>query len=230
MRIKRRHRRNESGNVIFFILLGIVLIALVTAAVRSGGGEGENIDREQTAIAASQIRQYASELERGTAIILQSGVSEADIRFAYPDAPSDYGDITVNPTRQVFDPKGGGVHYQKPPAGANGGETWEFYGQTHAPQVGSPSRSDLIAVLPDVAADICNKLNKMSGYNPATHPTDSGACVNSGASKRFGDATQYEDVSPNTMDENNFTVKPATEACVTCDDGKFYFYHVLIAR
>ncbi len=226
----RRARSGESGNVLFFILLGVVLIGLVTAAVRSGGGEGENIDREQAIIAASQIRQYASEIEQGVISILQSGVSESDIRFAHPDAPSDYGAVTNTPARQVFDRKGGGVEYRKAPTGANDGSAWEFYGRTSLPQVGSSSRGDLIAVLPAVAAPVCKRLNIMNGYDAATQPDDPGTCLNAGAASRFRDGSLYEDSTPNTADDTTFSVKPAMEACVRCADGKFYFYHVLIAR
>lgn len=223
-------RASERGNVVFFVLIGIVLIALVTAAIRSGGGEGENIDREQRTIAASVIRGYASELERGVALMLQNGISENDIRFAHPDASSDYGDVTDTPARQLFDRKGGGAEYKKPAPGVNDGSSWEFYGTTTLPEVGSPSRGDLIAVLPVVDKAVCAKLNSMIGYDPAIQPTDTGTCLNGGAASRFNDSHRFNDSSPNTLDETTFSLKPATEACALCADGKYYYYHVLIAR
>ncbi len=223
-------RPGESGNVLFFILLGVVLIGLVTAAIRSGGGEGANIDREQAIIAASQVREFAALAEGGVIQILQNGISESDIRFAHPDAPSDYGSISSTPARQLFDRSGGGVEYRKPPAGANDGSRWEFYGKSSLPQVGSASRGDLIAVLPAVAAGVCERLNAMNGLDPATQPEDPGTCLNAGSAGRFKDGVLYEDSSPNTADDTTFSIKPALEACVECADGKFYFYHVLIAR
>ncbi len=221
--------RHESGNVLFYLLIGIVLIALVTVAVKRGGGEGSNIDNENTVIAASQVKQYASELERGVDIMLHNGVSESDIRFAHPNAPAAYGAITDTPARQVFDRQGGGVEYRSAPSGANDGSGWEFYGTTHAPQVGSANRSDLIAVLPNVTPALCARLNQMAGYAAGTQPADTGTCLYTGATGRFAGA--YDDSgTPNTADDTTFSVKPAMEACVVCDSGKYHYYHVLIAR
>lgn len=219
--------RAESGNALFYILLAVVLIGLVTAALRMTGQAGANIDGEQVTIAASQIKQYASELERGVTIILQNGASENDLRFAYPGAPAAYGDITDIPSRQVFSRSGGGVEYRSAPPGSTTGGTWEFYASTHAAQVGSSTRADLMAVLPNVAPAVCAKLNAMDGEG-ATQPTDSGACLYTGSTGRF--AGVFADGSPNTTDEGSFTAKPAMEACVRCDDGTLNFYRVLMAR
>lgn len=220
----------ESGNVIFFILLAIALIGIITAALRSGGMEGQNADRESLIINVSQVKQYAGQLERAVSFVLQNGASESEIRFAYPDAPSDYGDITENPTFQVFSRSGGGAEYRPAPSDVNDGSPWEFYGHTHFPEVGS-SRSELIAVLPNVDEDFCTKLNAELGYTG--QPADTGlvpdGCVNSGANFRFSSAAQFSAI-PNTTDEPTFSVKPALEGCVICDDGNRHFYHVLMVR
>jgi hypothetical protein len=223
---------SESGNAVFFILLGIVLIGLVTAAIRSGGDGNSNIDREETLVNASRVKQYASELERAVVFILTSGTSEEDIRFAHGDAPSDYGNINTNPQMQVFHPQGGGAEYKMAPEGINDGSPWEFYGHTNLPEVGS-DQAELIAVLPNVTDTFCRQINKMDGYDPATTPTDTGAgadnCLNSGALHRFNDTAQYTTI-PNTADDTTFSVKPAMEGCVKCSAGGNHFFHVLHVR
>lgn len=220
----------ESGNVIFFILMGIFLIALVTAALRYSSSGADNIDRETLVVNASRVRQYAQELERAAVMILSNGVSEVDIRFAHPDAPSDYGDIDTNPARQVFNPQGGGAEYRQPPGGVNDGSVWEFTGQSHLPEVGG-ANADLIAVLPNVTQEFCDAINEMNNID--TIPADTGVapadCVYGGTAARFDDSTQYLAV-PNTTNEASFTVKPAMEACVSCSAGGLHFYHVLHAR
>ena len=218
---------SQSGNVLFYILLAVILVGIVTAALRVTGQAGANIDAEQATLAASQIRQYASELERGVTFILQNGASERDLRFAYPTAPAAYGDIATTPSAQVFGRNGGGVQYRSAPSGTSSSGAWEFYASTHAAQVGSSTRADLMAVLPGVNAAVCAKLNAMNG-DAGTQPTDSGTCLYTGATGRF--AGTFGDGSPNTTDESTFTAKPATEACVRCDDGTLNFYHVLMAR
>lgn len=221
----------ESGNVILFILLAIVLIGLVTAALRQGSDGDANIDSESLTVNATRVKQYAGELEHAVVMILGNGVSEADIRFAHPDAPSDYGTYTVDPERQVFNPKGGGAEYRAAPPGVNDGSGWEFYGHTALPGVGG-DRADLVAVLPNVTQAFCDKINQMDGYN-ATPDDDGGAqtnCVHGGAALRFDTANQYTDPG-DTTDEASFSVVPAMEGCALCAaDGKLHFFHVLHAR
>ena len=220
----------ENGNVFFFVLLAIVLIGLVTAALRQGSNDA-SIDNENLTVKTSQVRQYAAELERGVSFVLQNGLSEVDIRFAHPDASSDYGSIATDPTHQVFDKTGGGVEYRAAPSGINDGSPWEFYGASALPQVGSDS-AELIAVLPNVTAEFCSKINAQVGYT--AQPTDTGAgatnCVNGGATLRFDAGTQFSGV-PNTVNAATFSVKPSVEGCVSCvADGAYHYYRVLMAR
>ncbi len=229
------YRHPESGNVIFFILLAVFLIGLVTAALRSGG-EGANIDKETILIRASQVRQYASELERGVAFIMREGHSESDIRFAHPNAHTDYGDITNNPATQVFSETGGGVEYMLPFSDISSATYWEFYGNTHAPDVGADNagdeRPELIAVLPNVTEAFCIRINAMNDQN-ATPKEDAGCDINNTA-LRFSSSTLYQDGAVNVLDNDpvtSFTAKPAMQACVQCGGGaSYHFYHVLLAR
>ncbi len=230
--LNRQGRTGESGSVIFFIIIAIVLIALVTVAIRNSGIESTTTDTETNILNITRVKQYASELERGVTLILSSGISEADIRFAHGDASADYGVVTASPNAQLFNPKGGGVEYKAGPEAINFGNKWEFYGHTALPGVGS-DKADLVAVLPNVREDICTQINKMEGYDPAVMPTDSGGsdatCMNGGTTLRFNETNGYPAV-PNTVDDATFTAKPATEGCAYCTSSGYYFFHVLHAR
>lgn len=238
----------ESGNVLFIILLAIVLIGALTAAIQSSNrSEGSNIDAETLVIRASEVQRYASELERAVTYIMQNGKSESDIRFAHPDAPSDYGDLSADtdPSDQVFHVDGGAANYRAPPGGINDGSGWEFYAGTHLPGMGTSSRAELIAVLPNVTQAFCEKINALNGQTGSPADTgagtasgaDPGACLNIGASGRFGDSRQFY-TTINSVDETSFeqdpntgAARPAPQACVQCDIGSAYhFYHVLLAR
>lgn len=229
MTARQSCRSSESGNVIVFILMAVVLIGIVTAAIRSGGGERANIDAETLIIRAAEARQHASEFERAVTFLLQSGVSESAIRFAHADAPSDYGNINVDPQNQVFSRNGGGAAYRPPPPGVQGtAAPWEFYGNTALPQVGS-DRAELVAVLPNVTEAFCTEINK--GSNPGgAIPDDDGTCINSGAAVRFSSSNLFNDSSPNTI-SGTFTNLPATQGCVRCTGTSTYqFFHALMAR
>lgn len=236
--------------MLFIILLALALLGFLTAAIMgSSNTETANIDDETLIIRASEVQRYASELERAVMFIMQNGKSESDIRFAHPDAHSEYGDLSgdADPSDQVFHRLGGGAAYRAPPEDINDGSAWEFYGSTHPPGVGS-NKPDLIAVLPNVTQQFCDKINSLNGQSGTPSDTggsaasgnDAGDCVYGGALARFDDARQFYDPpnTNNTMNEATFeqdpevtAVRTAPQACVICElDGKNHFYHVLMAR
>lgn len=225
-------RPDERGNVLFMILLAVVLIGLLTAAVlRTNRPEGANIDKEALIIRASEAQRAASEFERGILFIVQqNGKSESTLRFAHPQAHTDYGDLPgdTDKSDQLFDKSGGGATYREAPPEVNDGSKWEFFGGTALPEVGS-DKADLIAVLPNVTQAFCTRVNELNGQT-SQQPLDDDDCLNPGASGRFDNGTQFETLSPNTVDESTFTKKPALQACVKCDDNTYQFYHVLLAR
>lgn len=225
----------EAGNVIFFVLLGILLLGLLTAALRNSGIEGTSIDNETMTINVTRMKDQANALERGVAFIIQNGASENDIRFSHANADPDYGDIANSPQFQVFARAGGGVEYLPPPSGVNDGTAWHFYGHTDAPQVGS-NYADLIAVLPQITPQACAIINRQLNQT-GTMLDDGGTalsagCVYGAASMRFSSAGTYSDPVLNTMDESDasFSSKPATSGCVTCADGSRHYFRVLLAR
>ncbi len=233
--------------MLFMILIAIVLIGLLTAVIMStGNSENANIDSETLAIRASEVQRYASELERAVLFITSNGISENNVRFSHPDAETDYGDLSADttPKDQVFSQDGGGANYKLPPDGINDGSKWEFYGGTALPGVGS-SRAELVAVLPNVTQQFCDRINSLAGQSG--NPEDTGAglaagaspgsCLNLGAAGRFNDTRQFY-ATPNTVDATTFeqdpeisAPRPALQACVLCAaDGENHYYHVLLAR
>lgn len=245
---RRGRTRREDGNILFMVLIAIVLIGALTVAIQfSSRPEGANIDNETLVIRASEVQRYASELERAVLFIMQSGKSESDIRFAHPDAPSAYGDLSADPdpSDQVFDRNGGGAAYRDPPEDVQvTAAPWEFYGGTALPGVGS-GRAELIAVLPNVTQQFCDRINQLNGQTGTPEDTggaaasgaSAGDCLNLGANGRFRDAQQFYD-TPNTTDQTTFeqdsvtgAAKTALQACVVCAlDSENHFYHVLMAR
>ena len=233
--------------MLFMILIAVVLIGALTAVIMNSDDNKSDIDDETLALRLSEVQRYASELERAINFMTQSGIGESSIRFAHPNASSAYGDLAsdTDKTDQTFHSSGGGASYREPPDGVNDGSDWEFYGGSDLPSVGS-DRADLIAVLPNVTQQFCEKVNEMngqaatlsdSGTDPATAST-AGDCVYMGTTYgKFNDTTQFY-ASPNTVSEADFAqdtnasaARPAPQACVTCAiDSKHHFYHVIMAR
>lgn len=242
--------RAERGNVLFMILIAVALIGFLTAAVMSSGqNESAAIDEETLAVRASEVQRQAGEIERAVLFIVNNGRSESDLRFAHPDAPSDYGDLGADADKsdQIFHRDGGGTNYPSAPDDVNDGSPWEFYGGTALPAVGS-DRAELVAVLPNVTQAFCDKINALNGQpTGASTPQDTGGslasgasagnCVNMGDDGRFGDTRQFY-ASPNTADAATFAqnpeisaARPALEGCALCSaDSKYHYFHTLLAR
>lgn len=222
----------QRGNIIFYVLIGIVLIGLLTMAVRNTGGMKDNINSEDLSLKAAQIQRYGAALAQSVAILSDHHISESDLRFAHPDAANDYGVITDDPTRQIFAKEGGKAAYNPPPAGVNDGSNWEFFATTAIPQIGS-DKADLVAVLPHVTAEFCAVMNTQLGFAAGSQPLDAGSgsptCIMGGASDRF-DGT-FNDSSPHELDDTSFSKLPAYQACVECtSDNSYHYFYVLMAR
>jgi hypothetical protein len=234
MQNKQSKSQEEAGSLLLYILIGIVLIGALTIALRNSGSGTGNIDKEDLILKAGQVQRYGSELAASvTETLSNSVISETTIRFAHPDAPVEYGDITGNPPSEVFSKEGGKANYRQPPLNVNDGSPWEFYATTSIPQVGS-DRTELIAVLPNVTEAFCEVINNQLGFTKGTQPTDSATgstpdCIQGSASDRF--TGSYNDASPNTLDDTTFSRLPALQACVYCASGSTYnYYYVLMAR
>ncbi len=227
------HRREERGSILIYVLLGIALLALLTAALRQSGDLGGDIDKERLGIKSTELQRYAAGLQQGVSTLIRNGVSETDIRFAHPDMPVEYGTITTTPEFQVFHPDGGNVEYRAPPTGitVTPTQTWEFYGDSDIPQVGS-NRAELVMVLPNVTMEFCQAIDKQLGFDLGEDndefPDDpTPDCVYNGDPNwRFSGTF---DTTPNALDAATFTRLPALQGCVTCGADYHYFY-VLLAR
>lgn len=228
--------KNQNGNVIFYVLLGIVLVGLLTVAIRNGGNAGkEDITGEDMVLKAGEVQRHGAEVARAVTYILQDGASEADIRFAPPDDNStQYGDITTTPTKQVFSTSGGRATYRSPPENVqNSAANWEFFATTAIPQIGS-DKPELVAVLPDVTEAFCKVINSQLGFDQTTQPTDNvngttPDCVMGAVTDRF--IGTYADSGPNGMDDTTFSRLPSAQACVYCASNSTYnYYYVLMSR
>ena len=229
----KHHANTQNGNILFYVLLGIVLLGALTVALRNTNVGQDNIDKEDYILKANQIQKYGSDISSAVNILLENGLSEADIRFAHPDAASDYGTITTTPTQQIFAPSGGKANYRAPPEGVNDGSLWEFFATTRMPQIGS-NKAELIAVLPNVTQGFCTVINDQLGFTKGSQPTDSATgttpdCIMGSSSQRF--TGSFSDTSPNILDSTSFSRLPSLQGCAYCASSSTYnYYYVLLAR
>jgi len=220
----------QSGNILMIILIAIALIGALTVAIQGTSNQTATIDKETLVLRISEIRRYASELERGVAYVMQNGHSEVDIRFSHPELDEDYGDLSADTDKsdQVFAREGGGAIYRPPPSDITAESAqWEFFGTTSIPDVGS-DKADLVAALGKVDPTFCDAINQSVGY--AAQPEDPSTCLGEDLSNRFGASTQFLS-SPNTVNDTTFSVTPSMEGCLECtSSGAQYYFRVLLAR
>lgn len=226
----------QAGNMLVYIIGAIFLLGLLIVLIKGSFQEGTGIEGERVVLKANQVQQYAGELERGVSYVLRNGISEADIRFAAPNALSVYGTYGNDP-EMVFAPVGGGVEYREPLPGINDGTQWQFFGTTHIWNIGTNAtgnqKPELLAVLPNVTLAFCNQINRnvkqAIDLTQVTDPSSEG-CVNATGSEFNTGSLFSSGADVNLLDNDELTNFPASEACVRCSDGTFNYYKVLIGR
>jgi len=244
----------QSGNILLFILIAILLIGLLTLSLtRSSNTTNETGDFEQNAIIASQIMRYAKTMEDSVTQLLARGCSENDISFendivagytnTFPSAP------TTNECH-IFEDEGIGQAFEIPKtswldtsfsADAN-------YGEYHFPRgtciygvgdfydlsgngncdITPVLNEELLITLPYLKQNICEALNRLAGNNFATIPAEADSTLD--PNKFIGSYSGSSEVG------NNADLYGVATGCLqqaptgTYPDNAYIFYHVLHVR
>ncbi|MCB1651254.1 MAG: hypothetical protein KDI46_04300 [Alphaproteobacteria bacterium] len=229
--------KSQSGNVLWFILIAVVLLGALTMVLSRGGS---NIDQtgdvEQSRILASQILRYAKGVETAIEKMKLQGVSENDISFENSTTTTDYTNANCTDTAcRLFDVGGAGLEY-KNFSSANDGSDWIFTGAnnvgTAAGPVGttaSSSGNDLIMLLPNAKTALCKQINRDLGVGTAgTLPTETTGIVTIAfAGSYAGGAPTILDGDPTPFELDK---QPAGCFIDASDSNKVYFYYVVLAR
>ena len=167
---------HQSGNVLFYIMIAVALLAALSYAVSQNfrGGAG-NINSERAELNASEIIEYGSILSQSVSQIRLRGYKNTEISFennvvaGYANANCTYVEC------EIFHVSGGGVDYMTPKSvwldSANSaslryGEIY-FHGNSSAVEVGL-SEDDLIMFVPYIKKSLCIEINRRLGIIPTT--------------------------------------------------------------
>lgn len=228
-------RSGESGNIFFYIFLGVILFGALSYAVsQSGRGSVESIAREQARLRATEIIDFSDAVSKAVGTMRLRGVSLAQLRFAHSALSiSDYGNsTTIDPVNLVFNPAGGEVIYRDPTADmlVSPGGQWMFVTGNQVAGFGTDCAtadcSDLLMVLGHLRGDICQAVNALAGIkNPASMPEV--AELNTGG-KFQGTLAD----APKTIGTASSLILAAQSfGCFkNNDDNRHYFYRVLWAQ
>lgn len=228
-KMKSANRKTESGNVFIFILLGVVLFAALSFTVARGmrGDTVSTMSEREAVLAASDILNYAQKLERAVNRIRSRGVSESDISFENTGVAGYTNANCTDNACRIFASSGGAASWKSPPSGANDGSDWVMTGQSCIEDLGTGaagcgsdgngSNEELLAILPNVATNLCTAINDRLGISGI--PADGGGGVSSTKfTGSFADGTEV-----------SLPGGPHDAACFSFG-GNNYFYAVLLAR
>ena len=194
-------RRDEAGNALLFVLIGIVLFAALTFTM-SSGFRTEGTDRlsdRKAELAVSEILDYGARLQRAVDRIRRNGCSESDISFANSTVSGYEHDPEVDDKCKIFHPAGGGLSWKTPNpeyivssfegSGANFGQyhfpygtciygvgdEYDFTGNGNC-NANDQLNEDLIMILPYAKENICSRINKKTGVTAESIPVEE-SCV-----------------------------------------------------
>ena len=238
-------QNNQSGNILLFILIAILLIGLLTLSLtRSNNSTNETGSYELQQITISNFLRYSKTLENGITQLMARGCGENDISFENsnvsgyenPNAPSDN-------SCHLFEPEGAGLEWQTPdnkvsalPYGIYGDHVVHGVGSTDSPL--SNANADLILVLPDVSASLCAAINLQVDNGVTGIPEDRGDSISDGTERKFiGTFSADDDISGETSgdicpQDSNTPLCGITAGCFKEGAGAEFnvFYSVLYTR
>lgn len=224
-------RKAESGNVLVYILIAVVLFAALGFAVSNmmrGGSEG--ISREKASLYASEVMAYAKSIEDAVNILrISNNCIDTQISFETPllewmyenpDAPSDK-------SCHVFDKDGGGAVYKDKPQdwvinGAGFTGMW-FNGETAVLDIGTTA-PELILWITELKPDICDKINKtLNGANATEDEVSDHAGGFEGAYVLAANGIGNASGNAYRNNKAGCLIDPSPS-------GLYNYYHVLITR
>jgi len=109
-----KHHNSQSGNVLFYILIAVALLAALSFAVtQSGRGSGKAISDERANLAASEMIEYSNTVASAVTQLRLRGCQDTQINFDN-NVVSGYNN-TLAPDDEscnVFSLNGGGVQWR----------------------------------------------------------------------------------------------------------------------
>lgn len=237
MFLQKQTRKNERGNVLFLIMIGIVFIGLLTMVLtRNSSSVDQSGDREQIQVKIGQVLRYAKSIEAAMQEMRLRGISENDFSFENATTATDYTNANCTTTDcRLFDVGGAGLVYRNVAQGINDGSEWIFTGENNVGTTADPvgttaarSGNDLIMLLPNANAQFCIELNRNLGVGDGTNiPLDTGGVDTGEFTGAFANSLNIIDGDPTP-----FELDGQTAGCFMdgADSNRVYMYYVLLPR
>ena len=236
---------SSKGNVLFLILIAVALFAALSYAVTQSSRGGGNADQETLALNASQMVQFAQDVDFAVKrLMLVGGYDKSEISFEY-DGNAVNGNCGDDRCK-VFHPDGGGVIYWdmpeswRQPAGTYGASAplwrWNFSKDSPVIDVGTncadASCNDVMLLYRAINRELCIEINNQLGIdNPSGEPPENTVRTNNdwNGSMTFYNAS--ESVGNLDTNEPQAVLNGQYTGCFRdphTADLAYHFYHVVI--
>lgn len=236
-------KKNQSGNVLFLILIAVGLFATLSYAVTSSSrGGGKNASEETDRTQAAALLQWFTAVDTAVMRMRASGIPNENISFIYNakqqngNASLDYMDNTrcTSDACRIFNPGDGGVNLPNfvtygvaSPSGASATNLASGYAAIVTmqwPDAGTTA-NDIVILMYFMQPRICSAMNTLMGVKSI--PTITGT-----ANLAF---------TPDTWDTANYIVATNADQITNksnfsgvisgSGNGKWCFiYHLMMAR
>lgn len=237
-----RGRQGESGSVITYILIAIILFAALSFAVSQMGRSGQDYRDETVQIQAGELMQFTNTLHRGVRTMKIDGVTENQICFDSDVwGHTDYNHTGCGVvTNRVFHPDGGGITLQQTEerwydlaspviATVNDPGEWVISARYEVTNAGSDGggantlaeNAELMIATAPLRDQLCNRINTLLGYDPSTPPAVAAGTHDALSAAKF-DGT-FSNGSGKIPDYGR-------ERCVADGEGFNMYYRVIMPR
>lgn len=229
----------QSGNVMFYILIAIALLAaLIYAVSQSGRGNLSEITDEKARLLGAEILEYADAVGNATAQLRLRGIKDTNLCFDDPgwgNADYDHGGCADNAAK-IYHLSGGGVTWKNAPAtamdsSASPDNLWAIYGDNEIKDMGTTCGAagcaDLVLVVDELSANVCTKINFLLGIGGRNDPPPTDTAI--GTTKFIG---AYDYAQTIGDEAGGAALAGKTAACFekTGAPAKYTFFKVLVAR
>ncbi len=227
-------RRHESGNVLYYIMLAIVLLAALSLAISRGGrGSIQSLTGDRERLLATEIMGFGDLVSKATSQLRLRGVSFSQLSYAADGLAGGYGVYGAAPESEIFNPSGGAITYKPPPDDAmTAPGNYIFTAANEIKQVGTTcgtdACADLIMLGGPLQPGVCTSINSLLHIdNPSGDaPVDTEADI---TTLFAGGATPYSKTIGD--DSGSAGLTGHTSGCFKDDaSGGYYFYQVLQPR
>lgn len=163
---------SQSGNVLIYTLIGIVLFAAVMFSLSKGSDNSTGIASKGNAkLQAQQILAYSDSLRNGVEKLLNKGCSETQIAFDHPSIWYTNPNAPPDKSCHVFAAQGANLKLLNPQN--YGAEGFVFAGGCSFPGLGSSNGvagRELAFSIKGISKETCVELNKMTNFTSGDPP------------------------------------------------------------